>query len=110
FLKGTAYTFFIRQIAYSATSWKLGDFFTALFDFCFPADYISRQRKKLENLLQGPKLIKEYISKLIEMFSIIGITHERTRITTLWFSLRPTIQQGLWKDHLNPETSSWNDV
>ncbi|KAF9491148.1 hypothetical protein BDN71DRAFT_1350565, partial [Pleurotus eryngii] len=110
FLKGTTYTFFVRQVAYSATSWKLDDFFAALFDFCFPADYISHQRKKLENLLQGQKLVKEYISELIEMFSIIRIIHEHTHVTTLWFSLRPTIQQGLWKDCLNPETSSWEDV
>ncbi|KAF7422285.1 hypothetical protein PC9H_010441 [Pleurotus ostreatus] len=85
-------------------------FFTALFNFCFPTNYVSKQQKHLRNLYQNEKTVKEYVSELIELFSIIGQTLERDRVNKLWFGLRASIQQDLWRDRRNPETSSWDEV
>ncbi|KAF4565677.1 hypothetical protein EYR36_002255 [Pleurotus pulmonarius] len=110
YLQGTAYTFYIRQVAFNASEWTLDTFFTSLFDYCFPTNYISKQRKKLKNLYQNGKTVKEYVSELVELFTIIGEISERDKVNTLWFGLRSSIQQDLWKDRRNPETSSWQDV
>ncbi|KAG9221532.1 hypothetical protein CCMSSC00406_0009355 [Pleurotus cornucopiae] len=110
YLQGQAYTFFVRQVSFRASEWTMDAFFTALFDFCFPTNYVSKQRKHLRNLYQNDKTVKEYVSELIELFSIIGQTLERDRVNKLWFGLRASIQQDLWRDRRNPETSSWNEV
>ncbi|KAF9491806.1 hypothetical protein BDN71DRAFT_1397751, partial [Pleurotus eryngii] len=110
YLQGTAYTFYIRQVAFNASEWTLNMFFTSLFDYCFPTNYISKQQKKLKNLYQNGKTVKEYVSELIELFTIIGEISERDKVNILWFGLRSSIQQDLWKDRRNPETSSWEDV
>ncbi|KAF9499141.1 hypothetical protein BDN71DRAFT_1384384, partial [Pleurotus eryngii] len=75
--------------------WTLDKFFTSLFDYCFPTNYISKQRKKLKNLYQNGKTVKEYVSELIELFTIIGEISERDKVNTLWFGLRSSIQQDL---------------
>ncbi|KAJ8481441.1 hypothetical protein ONZ45_g15313 [Pleurotus djamor] len=110
FLTGKAYTFYMRQVAYDARRWTLDEFFTALFNYCFPADYVSKQRRRLQKLYQHEKKVKEYTSELIELFTIIGMTDERERVNKLWNGLRFDIQKDLWKDRLNPETASWDKV
>ncbi|KAF9493428.1 hypothetical protein BDN71DRAFT_1394985, partial [Pleurotus eryngii] len=98
YLQGQAYTFYVRQVTFNSSEWTLDAFFTSLFDFCFPTNYISKQRKQLKNLYQNSKTVKEYISELIELYTIIGETAERDKVNTLWFGLRSTIQQDLWRD------------
>ncbi|KAF9487160.1 hypothetical protein BDN71DRAFT_1355813, partial [Pleurotus eryngii] len=92
------------------SEWTMDAFFTALFDFCFPTNYVLKQHKHLQNLYQNDKTVKEYVSELIELFSIIGQTLECNRVNKLWFGLQSSIQQDLWRDHQNPETSSWDEV
>ncbi|KAF9498921.1 hypothetical protein BDN71DRAFT_1385091, partial [Pleurotus eryngii] len=104
YLQGHVYTFYIQQVAFNSEMWTLDAFFTAHFDFCFPTNYISKQCKKLKNLYQNDKTVKEYISELIELHTIIGEISEWDKVNTLWFSLRPAIQQDLWCDRHNPET------
>ncbi|KAF9489277.1 hypothetical protein BDN71DRAFT_1435517 [Pleurotus eryngii] len=60
------------QVAFNASEWMLNEFFTSLFDYCFPTNYILKQRKKLKTLYQNGKTVKEYVSELIELFTIIG--------------------------------------
>ena len=41
---------------------------------------------------------------------MIGSTTERDKVLKLWYGLRPSIQQALWRDGFNPEISSWDEV
>lgn len=52
----------------------------------------------------------EYTHELHELFNMIGNVPERDRVLKFWNETRPSIQKGLWRDNLNPETSSWDRV
>jgi hypothetical protein len=41
---------------------------------------------------------------------MIGLIDECEKVSTFWHSLRQSIQRALWRDHYNPETSSWAEV
>ncbi|KAG2339815.1 hypothetical protein BDR05DRAFT_950798 [Suillus weaverae] len=79
-LKGKAHDFYTRQVSDRPKEWRLSKFLTELFNYCFPLDFQSRQRKKLYRCYQGDK--------------------------RFWFGLNMTIQNELYKMHLNPEVSS----
>ncbi|KAG2335854.1 hypothetical protein BDR05DRAFT_834301, partial [Suillus weaverae] len=55
FLKGKVHEFYLRQVSDSPGTWRLDDFFTELFSYCFPLDYSTKQRKKLYRSYQGDK-------------------------------------------------------
>ena len=52
----------------------------------------------------------EYTHELHELFNMIGNVPERDRVLKFWNGTCPSIQKGLWRDNLNPETSSWDRV
>jgi hypothetical protein len=41
---------------------------------------------------------------------MIGDIPERDQVLKFWNGAQPIIQKGLWRDNLNPETSSWARV
>ncbi|KAF8079210.1 hypothetical protein FPV67DRAFT_1776248 [Lyophyllum atratum] len=110
FLEEKAYTFYTREVSYNPEKWKLRTFFEKLFDYCFPVDFRSQQRKKLKRCYQNERSVKEFVSDLNELFTTIGFADKRERVNKLWYGLRPALQKALWKDRLNPETSKWAAV
>ncbi|KAG0702847.1 hypothetical protein DFH29DRAFT_804390 [Suillus ampliporus] len=46
FLKGKVYEFYSRQVSDSPGTWRLDDFFTELFIYCFHLDYRCYQGDK----------------------------------------------------------------
>ncbi|KAL0950225.1 hypothetical protein HGRIS_010212 [Hohenbuehelia grisea] len=110
YLDDKAYNFYAQTVAAEPENWTLDQFFTEMFDYCFPVDFIPEQRRKLKRCLQHDKTVKEYVAELIELFTTIGHTDAREQVNKLWYGLRYSIQAGLWKVFLNPETSTWNEV
>ncbi|KAG2134340.1 hypothetical protein BD769DRAFT_1665391 [Suillus cothurnatus] len=93
-LKGKAHDFYTRQVSDQPGEWGLSRFLTELFNYCFPLDYRSKQRKKLYRYYQGDKRVRDYIEKVVKF----------------WFGLNTTIQKELYKMHLNPEVSTLRKV
>lgn len=89
---------------------EVDDFFRALFNYIFPIDYLVELRLKLDRARQRDKSVNEYVHELTELFNMIGTVSERDKVNKFWISCNPTIRQGLWRDSLNPNLSSWNDV
>ncbi|KAF9458431.1 hypothetical protein BDZ94DRAFT_1313264 [Collybia nuda] len=81
FLSGRARTFYIQRISLDTFKWDLREFFVALFDYCFPLDYINRQRSILDML-----------TKTTGASAIMCI---------VWMS------STAW---LHPELSSWDEI
>ncbi|KAG1758611.1 hypothetical protein EDD22DRAFT_749466, partial [Suillus occidentalis] len=59
---------------------------------------------------QGDKRVRDYLSKLNELWMMIGNVPERDRVVKFWFGLNPSIQNELYKMRLNPEVSSLSKV
>ena len=110
-LEGKAYDFYVQKVADNEEKWTLHEFYLELFNYCFPVDYRMQMRKKLNRCYQGEnKTIIEYTYELLELFNMIGDISERDKVIKFWYGVKPIIQKGLWKDNLNPDVSTWEDV
>ncbi|KAG2152977.1 uncharacterized protein EDB93DRAFT_1102748 [Suillus bovinus] len=110
YLQGKAHEFYLRQVSDQPGKWRIKEFFTELFDYCFPLDFRTKQRKKLYRCYQGDKRVRDYLSELNELWMTIGDTLEREKVVKFWFGLNNNIQNELYKMHLNPEVSTLHEV
>ncbi|KAF9473461.1 hypothetical protein BDN70DRAFT_817190, partial [Pholiota conissans] len=110
YLSGPAYDYFTHKVALNFDQFTLSEFFDGLFNYCFPVNYRSEQRDKLERAFQDDKSVSAYVHELEELFNFIGITNERDKVIKLWHGLDGTIQQALWRDQYNPDINSWDAV
>lgn len=80
YLTDTAHDFYVHEVSKDPYNWELSDFFTELFNYCFPVNFRLRQREKLQNCYQGSKTVKRYLYELNELWSMIGETNEQTKV------------------------------
>ena len=107
YLADKAYDFYTQKVANHERDWTLTRFYDELFNYCFPVDYRLQLRKNLARCHQNEKSVAEFTHELNELFNMIGDISERDMVLKFWNGSRPVIQKGLWRDNLNPETSSW---
>ncbi len=98
FLTGKAFEFYACEASLNPTRWDVNEFFEALFDYCFPPDFRSQQRRKLHRFHQGTLTVREYASQLNEFFSLLGQDEETNgveMVSKCWYGLNQGIQQQL---------------
>jgi len=110
YLDGVAYDFYTQKVSMNFANWTLQEFFEELYNYCFPVNYRMEQRLKLKRLFQNDKKVSTYVHELEELYNMIGAVDYREKVIKLWYGLRTSIQQGLWRDLFNPETSTWEEV
>jgi len=59
YLSGRAYNFYTREVSMRTKKWNLVTFFKGLFNHCFPIDFRNKQRRRLDNFVQGNKSIRD---------------------------------------------------
>ena len=72
YLKGRAREFYTREVSGDPYCWRLKDFFTELFNYCFPINFRMKQQEKLNCCYQNDKSVCEYIYELSELWNMIG--------------------------------------
>ena len=107
---GKAREFYVNAVAVDPYKWKLPEFYTELFNYCFPVDFRAKQREKLHKYRQNDLKVRDYLYELNGFWNMIGEEDERTKVTKFWSSLQYEIQRDLWRDKLNPEVSSLKEV
>ncbi|KIN99473.1 hypothetical protein M404DRAFT_73492, partial [Pisolithus tinctorius Marx 270] len=105
-----AHEFYVREVSGDPYKWRLSNFFTELFNYCFPIDFRMHQREKLQSCYQNSKTVKNYLYELNEIWNMIGETNECTKVHKFWSGLRQELQRDLWKEKLNPEISMLKKV
>ncbi|KAJ3816255.1 hypothetical protein F5880DRAFT_1619564 [Lentinula raphanica] len=110
YLTGRAYQFYLTTVANSPFDWRLKQFLTELYNFCFPLTFRLDQRRKLKRCFQNEKTVREHLAELNDLFNTIGLIDEREKVHKLWSSLNRKIQKGLWSEKLNPELSTYDQV
>jgi len=110
FLTDKAYTFYTRDVSHDPKRWTTTKFFKALFDDVFPVNFCLKQREKLDKFYQNNKTVKTYVAELAELFMSISFSDKGEHVHKLWKGLQCDIQKELWKEKLNPKTSSWKRV
>ena len=110
YLTGKAREFYVNAVAVDPYKWKLPEFYTELFNYCFPVDFRAKQREKLQKYRQNDLKVRDYLYELNGFWNMIGEEDERTKVTKFWSGLQYEIQRDLWRDKLNPEVSSLKEV
>ena len=110
YLMGKAREFYVNAVAVDPYKWKLPEFYTELFNYCFPVDFQAKQREKLQRYRQNDLKVRDYLYELNGFWNMIGEEDERTKVTKFWSGLQFEIQRDLWHDKLNPEVSSLKEV
>ena len=110
FLTDKAYDFYQQKVSMTEEKWTLEEFYTELFNFCFPINYRMQMRKKLNHTFQKDKTVNQYAFELEEIYNMIGGYSQQDKVIKLWNGFRRSIQAALWNDKLNPEISSWRKV
>ena len=111
FLKGKALNFYTQKAEMYEAVWDLKTFYSQLFDYCFPPNYRMNLRDKLDKTIQLPDhSVTQYAHNIQEIFGMLGNVAEEDQILKLWKGLKPDIQEGLWRDKLNPDHSTWNEI
>ena len=110
YLTGKAYDFYTQKVASNEEEWTLREFYNELFNYCFPVDYRMQIRRTLARCHQNERSVAEYTHELHELFNMIGDISERDQVLKFWNGARTGIQKELWRNNLNPEISSWNQV
>jgi hypothetical protein len=80
YLTDKAYDFYQQKVSMTEEKWTLEEFYTELFNFCFPINYRTQMRKKLDHLFQKEKSVNEYAFELEEIFNMIGGFPNGTRL------------------------------
>ena len=88
----------------------VSQFYTELFNYCFPVNYWMQLWKTLARCHQNNKSVAEYTHELQDLFNMIGNVPKQDQVLKFWNSARSSIQKELWKNKLNPELSSWKTV
>ena len=112
YLTGKAYDFYTQKVAIEEDKWSLRRFYAELFDYCFPVDFRMQMRRALARCHQNESSVSEYTHELQELFNMIGNIPEQLedKVLKFWNGSRAIIQKGLWRDNLNPEISTWDQV
>ncbi|KAJ2935864.1 hypothetical protein H1R20_g1231, partial [Candolleomyces eurysporus] len=92
FIKETAYDWYIREVAANVDVWKLEEYFYAMYDHCFPVDFKEKQQAKLERYEQRGLTVREYLSRLNELFMTTGTVDELYKKRYFFRGLRNEIQ------------------
>lgn len=110
FLSGKAHEFYIREVVLNPKEWELSQFFQELFDYCFPVDFLNKQRKHWDRCHQGSRTVCKFLYELNKISGLVGDFDERQKVCKFWFGLCNELQRKLWLDWLNPEYSAFAQV
>jgi hypothetical protein len=110
YLTGKARNFYDQKVAKDKRPWTLSDFFWGLFNFCFPVNFREKQRTALNKCIQNETSVAEHVSKWEQIFNMIGLEDNQEKVVMLWRSFRADIRREMYRDKLDPEVSSWDDV
>ena len=110
YLSGKAYDFYTQKVSINEEEWTIPQFYTKLFNYCFPINYQMQMHQALAHCHENDKTVAEYTHDLQELSNMIGDIPEQYKVIKFWNGSRPVLQKGLWHNNLNPEILTWDAV
>ncbi|KAF4600395.1 hypothetical protein EYR38_005020 [Pleurotus pulmonarius] len=110
FLKGRAYDYYLQQVSMNPGIWTLREFFEGLMNACFPVDLLEQTRSEIDRLWQRDLSVRDYSAQLKQKYDVIGSVSEQEKVVKLWNGFKPVIRAELYREKLNPNISTWDDV
>ncbi|EJD36170.1 hypothetical protein AURDEDRAFT_130222 [Auricularia subglabra TFB-10046 SS5] len=103
-LSDKAKRFYLSHVAGKESKWTRDEFFIALYNYCFPADFRSQQREKFNNYVQLSLSVRDYEAHLRTIAESIGDITPAQFGTRFVHGLRAEIQQKVKVEGLSGET------
>ncbi|KAF8574982.1 hypothetical protein K439DRAFT_1310689, partial [Ramaria rubella] len=110
YVKGRAYTFFELEIMTAGQQWELKKFFEELFNYCFPPNFRSEQRRKLASFVQRELPVRDYARQIRALSNSIGDISEQQLTVYFWNGAQQEIQERWATEKFNPEFSTFSEL
>jgi hypothetical protein len=102
YLTGKAYKFFEQDILQKEKKYNLTEYFAALFDYIFPADFRMQQRDKFDVYYQGHLSAVDYLRRLQDLADTVGDLSDADIVLAFWRRCQPYIRSELTRDGYEP--------
>ncbi|KAJ7206189.1 hypothetical protein B0H12DRAFT_1243344 [Mycena haematopus] len=110
YLEGKVRDLYNQIVVRDEDSYRLEKFYLELFEFCFPVDFRSKQRKRLACCIQNKKTVAALVAEFSQIYNTIGLAEGQEKVVKLWNSLCADIRQEMYRKDLDPEISTWDEV
>ncbi len=110
FLDGTARDFYNIVVSSEYQKWDLARFFRKLINYCFPHDFKTRLRHKIDGCYQGGRRVRVYAHKLHGMYHMLGDESERVQVIRLWRGMSKDITYQLLLQGFSEEVHTWDEL
>ncbi|KAJ6558849.1 hypothetical protein DFH09DRAFT_1317108 [Mycena vulgaris] len=106
FMSGTASKFFMDHVSTELKKWTVKHVYRALFNYCFPADFKLRLRKRLMNAYQGKKTVRDFAREIKSLAKRFPDVTERHLVQILWDGVDQYIRVKWLERGMSPEEST----
>ncbi|OSD01905.1 hypothetical protein PYCCODRAFT_1354674, partial [Trametes coccinea BRFM310] len=103
FMKGDAGRFFMRHVSTNQEEWTVKRLYGALFDYCFPTDYKTRLRSRLERSAQGRSNVRDFVRDIQQLAVRFPDVTDFQLVQIFWKGLNTHLRVYLIEKGLNPE-------
>ncbi|CAK5269037.1 unnamed protein product [Mycena citricolor] len=91
FMSSHAREFYNSHVENNEHIWTLSDFFWGLFNFCFPVNFLEKQRSKLDACKQDDKSVLVHKAKWEQIFNTISLEANQEKAVMFCRSLKTLI-------------------
>jgi len=102
YLTGRAYKFFEQDILQKGKKYSLTEYFAALFDYIFPADFRMQQRDKFDLYYQGNLSVVDYLRRLQDLADTVGDLNDNDVVLAFWRRCQPYLRSELTRTGYEP--------
>lgn len=107
YLGGRAYHFYERDVLDLKKNYvSFTEYFEALFDYVFPADFRMQQRDKFDLCKQQDLSVLDYLRRLHEIADTIGDLEEKDVVLAFWRRCRSYLRVEMSREGLDPTNLS----
>ena len=105
YITGKASQFFMNHVAKSKFTWTLENVYDGLFNYCFPEDFKTMLRDRLEFATQGSSRVRDYVRDIEQLAARFSDVSEFQLVQIFWRGLNHYLRVGLVEKGLGPETT-----
>ena len=95
YLTGKAYKFFKQNVLQNRIKYTPTDYFAALFDYIFPADFHMQQQDKFDVYYQGNLSVIDFLRRLQDLADTVGDLDDSNVVLAFWHCCKPYVRAEL---------------
>jgi hypothetical protein len=110
YLSGKAYRFYEQEILQNEKKFTLTEYFAALFDYIFPADFRMQQRDEFDSCRQEDLSAVDYLRQLQDLADTVGDLEDTDIVLAFWRRCQSYIRSELTRAGYEPSILTVDDL